>query len=447
MEKDLRKTFRRSGRRVAGVVGVLGGIALLATMQVRTIEGGGRNSGPSVLRGGSPSVAGADTVLRWNEIMEQSLASQNPFAAGRLAAMTQVAVFEAVNSITGDYESYAGGVPAAPGASPEAAAISAAHAVLVQVVPALAPTLDEHLQASLDALPESASTTEGVAVGQAAAALIIALRANDGATPPQFHTPTTSDPGEWQPTPACPPAGGVLLHWGNVAMFGLESSAQFRAVPPPAMDSGKYAKDFNEVRIVGSSTSGARPADRADVAQFYNVVLAVGTWNMVARQLAVAQGTTLPETVRALALLNVAISDSLVTVMESKYHYRMWRPETAIHAAAGDGNHRTAEDPTYQPFITTPCFPTYPSAHASSAGAAARVVEKFWGPAGHAITLTAPQLPAVVLNYWRIDEITADIDDARVYGGIHFRFDQEAGAHQGRAIGSYLLDTVMRPVQ
>jgi hypothetical protein len=427
MMRSKNATFRRTGP-VAALAGATGLIACLAAGPVGSADG-------------------ADAVLRWNEIMVESLAGQNPFAAGRLAAITQVAVFEAINSITQDYEPYGGGMPAPAGASAEAAGTAAAHAVLVHYLPALSTTLNVHRQTSLDAIPDGTSKTDGIAVGEAAAAAIIALRAADGAAPPQFHTPPSSDPGEWQPTPTCPPAGGALLHWRNVTTFGLESSAQFRANPPPALDSGKYTKDFDEVRIVGSRTSGARPGDRADVAELYNVLLAVGTWNPVARQLAAARDTTLSENARAFALLNVAIHDALVTVMETKYHYRLWRPETAIRVALADGNPRTIEDATYEPFIPAPCFPSYPSAHASSAYAAARIIEKIWGPARQTITVTTPQLPDIVLQYWRIDQITADIDDARVYGGIHFRFDQEAGAHQGQSIGTYLLRTLMQPVR
>jgi hypothetical protein len=426
MVRGRKITFRLAGR-VALLAGATGLIALLGARPVGTAD--------------------ENAVLRWNEIMVESLAGQNPFAAGRLAAITQVAVFEAINSITQDYESYAGAVPAPAGASAEAAGIAAAHSVLVHYLPALSTTLNAQRQTSLDAIPDGTSKTDGIAVGEAAAAAIIALRAADGAVPPQFHTPPSSDPGEWQSTPACPPAGGALLHWRNVTTFGVESGAQFRSGPPPALDTGKYTHDFDEVKTVGSKTSAARPGDRADVAQFYNVVLAVGTWNPVARQLAAAQDTTLSQNARAFALLNVAIHDALVTVMESKYHYRLWRPETAVRAASSDGNPRTLEDAMYEPFIPTPCFPSYPSAHASSAHAAARIIDKIWGPAGHAISLATPQLPGIALQYWRIDQITADIDDARVYGGIHFRFDQQAGAHQGRSIGTYLLQTVMRPIR
>jgi hypothetical protein len=442
---------RQASARVTPITILVGATGLIACLAASPSGITGTNTvlrtEPAGAAGSLPAEGTTDAVLQWNEIIVASLAAQNPFAAARLAAIAHVAMFEAVNSIAQEYRPYAASVPAPAGASADAASVAAAHAVLAHYLPAQAATLAAHRQASLDTIADGGPKTDGIAVGEAAAAAVIALRATDGAAPPQFHTPPSTDPGEWQPTPTCSPAGGALLHWRNVTTFGVEHSAQFRSIPPPTLDSGAYIRDLNEVKAIGSKTSGARPADRGDVAQFYNVVLAVGTWNPVARQLAGAQHTSLSENARAFALLNVAMHDALVTVMETKYHYRLWRPETAIRGAAGDGNSRTHPDVAFEPFIPAPCFPSYPSAHASSAYAAARIIQKIWGPTGHAITLTTPHLPGIVLHYWRIDQIVADIDDARVYGGIHFRFDQDAGAHQGRSIGKYVLETLMRPVR
>ena len=233
-------------------------------------------------------------------------------------------------------------------------------------------------------------------------------------------------------------AGGILYHWGNVKPFGLVDSTQFRADPPPALTSGRYRRDYVEVMEVGDAASGLRPADRADVARFYNAVLAVGVWNDVARQLAGARQTTLSENARLLALLNMAISDGLVAVMETKYHYRFWRPETAIHLGTNDGNHKTDGNTAFMPFISTPCFPSYPSAHATGSYAGRAILARIFGEHHHTITLASPAVPGVRFEYESLDEITDDIDDARVYGGIHFRFDQRAGARQGTAIGGYI---------
>jgi hypothetical protein len=398
----------------------------------------------------APAVSRADAVTDWNEIMLATLASQtpavNPFAAGRFAAITQLAVFEAVNTIERDYDPYLGTLSAPRGASAEAAAISAAHGVLAHYFPGSAATLDAARTASLAAIGDGPGKEDGIAIGKAAASALIALRTNDGSAPPRFHVPASSAAGEWQLTPGCPPAGGILRHWQDVIPFGIESSEQFRAAPPPALTSGRYTWDFHEVRIRGGAHSTRRPQDKADLAQFYNVVLAVAVWNPAARQIALARGTSLSANARIFALLNMAISDALVSVMETKYHYRTWRPETAIRTGDADGNRLTFADPDFAPFIVTPCFPSYPSAHASASYAARAVLEQFFGRRWHFVTLTTPALPHVVLQYSSLEQITDDIDDARVFGGIHFRFDQEAGNRQGTRIGRYVVAHNLRRV-
>jgi hypothetical protein len=390
------------------------------------------------------SAARADVVLDWNAIMQATVSAQNPFAQARLAAITQLAVFTAVNAVSGGYEPYLDGIHAPHGASAEAAVVAAAHRVLTHYLPASAAALDAARQQSLAAIPDGPGKQAGIDVGEAAAAAMIAARTDDGSAPPQFFMPASSDPGEWQLTPSCPPAGGILYHWGNVAPFGVVDSTQFRAEPPPLLTSGRYRRDYVEVMEVGDAASTLRPADRSDVARFYNAVLAVGVWNDVARQIAGARPTTLVANARMLALLNIAISDGLVTVMETKYHYRFWRPETAIHQGANDGNRKTDGNPAFTPFILTPCFPSYPSAHASASYAGRAVLARIFGDHHHAIALESPAVPGVRLEYESLDEITDDIDDARVYGGIHFRFDQRAGGRQGSAIGDYIHRTHLR---
>ena len=391
------------------------------------------------LPGLSRASAGGNVVWDWNAVMVATVSGQNPFAQARFAAITQLAVFEAVNAITGDYEPYLDSPIEAPtGASAEAAAVAAAYAVLINYFPAAATTLDAARAASLSGIPDGGSKDDGVAVGQAAAAALIALRTGDGASPPQFFQPTSSAPGSWQTTPTCPPAGGILLHWQNVTPFGIENNAQFRSDPPPALTSSEYARDYEEVARVGAIDSVDRPSDRSDVARLYAALSAVGVWNPVARQLAQSDPVSLSATARILALLNMAMSDGLTSSMETKYHYVFWRPETAIRAGDADGNARTVVDADFAPFIPTPCFPSYPSAHASASYAAQAILGRVWDNGGQSIVLNHPSLP-IVVHYTNLKQITDDIDDARVYGGIHFRFDQEAGAKQGRHVGQYVF--------
>jgi hypothetical protein len=391
------------------------------------------------------AVVRADVVTDWNALMVATVSSQNPFAQARFAAIVQLAVYEAVNSITRSYQPYLREpIAVSAPASPEAAAVAAAHRVLATYFPGSSAALDAARATSLGGIADGAAKANGIAAGEAAAAAMIALRANDGSSPPAFYLPLSADPGVWQPTPACPPAGGVLLHWRNVTPFGIERADQFRSAPPPPLTSRRYARDLNEVKDVGGLDSMQRPARLADVARFYAAVLAVATWNPAVAQATLRERHSLSFNARLFALLNMAISDGAVAVMETKYEYAFWRPETAIRAANLDGNRRTEADAGFTPFITTPCFPSYGSAHAAASYAARAVAESVLGDDETEMMLSNAAVPGVVLEYSSFEEITEDIDDARVYGGIHFRFDQRAGARQGRQIGAWVVHHHLR---
>jgi hypothetical protein len=397
------------------------------------------------------AVASADVVLDWNAIAVDTVVAnkQNPFAQARYGAIVQVAVFEAVNAITGDYQPYLGTITAPPGASAEAAAIEAAYGVLNAYFPSAG--LDAARANSLAQIPDGQAKIDGIATGDAAASAMVALRANDGSSPPQFKIPGPPVPGEWQATPSCPIvngiAVGILFQWQYLTPFGISSASDFLLDPPPALASNKYAKTYNEVMTVGSVDSTERPPDRANVALFYAATSSTQVFDQAARQVSQEQGRSLSENARALALINMANNDSLVATFVNKYHYNFWRPETAIHAGDTDGNPDTDPDPGYVPFIVTPCFPSYPSAHGSASNAAAEVMRRLYGEAGHSITLTNPAVPVIVLQYTSFRQITDDISDARVYGGIHFRTDQVAGEQMGRAVGTAVYKNNLRPLR
>lgn len=244
--------------------------------------------------------------------------------------------------------------------------------------------------------------------------------------------------------PANAPA--ILLHWARLTPFGLRTADQFRSSPPPRLTSRTYERDYDELLKVGGVSSTARPADRTEVAQFFNAAGAATVWNSLARQLAANFPQSFTARARVFALLNMAISDGLVSSMETKYFYQFWRPVTAIRNAAMDGNPDTRQDAAFLPLIVTPAFPSYPSAHASGSYAARELLERVYGERRERMTLTHPALPAVTLRYIDLEQVTDDVDDARIYGGIHFRFDQEAGARQGRRVGAYIFRTALRPM-
>ncbi len=399
-----------------------------------------------------PAVAKADAVLDWNLIaVNTAIANgQSPFAQARSAAIVQLAVFESVNAITGEYHPYLGTIVAPRDASPEAAAIQAAYRVLSTYFPASAATLDADRANSLSLIPDGQAKNDGIATGDAAALAMIALRANDGSSPAQFKVPGPAVPGEYQATPSCPIMNGIkvgtLFQWQNVTPFGIPSASEFLLDPPPALDSNQYAKTYNEVKTVGSASANSteRPQDRANVVLYYAASTPTQVFNQAARQVAQERWHSLSENARDFALINMALSDGAVTTFFNKYHYNFWRPETAIHAGDTDSNRKTDPDPNWAPFIVAPCFPSYPSAHGTLSGAGAEVMRRLYGEAGHAITLSNPAVPTIVLHYGSFKQITDDISDARVYGGIHFRTDQDAGARLGRDVGTVVYKSNLR---
>jgi hypothetical protein len=313
-------------------------------------------------------------------------------------------------------------------------------ACLAPIFPAsVASTLNAELANSLAAIPDGQAKTDGIATGEAAALAMIALRANDGSSPPQFKIPGPLVPGEWQATPSCPIVNGIAVgiafQWQNVTPFGIPNASEFLLDPPPALASREYARTYNEVMTVGSIDSTERPQDRANVALFYAASSPTQVFNQAVQQVAQEHRRSLSENARALAVMNMAMNDSLVASFLNKYHYNFWRPETAIHAGDTDGNPKTDPDPSFVPFVTTPCFPSYPSNHGSAANGAAEILKRIYGEGGHFITLSNPAVPDIVLQYTTFMQITDDISDARVYGGIHFRTDQVAGERLGKAIG------------
>jgi hypothetical protein len=401
-----------------------------------------------------------DVVLQWNDIAVKTMLTPpaaTPFGQARFAAIVQLAVFEAVNAVTHKYQPYLGTITAPAGASADAAAVAAAHKVLRNYFSGSATTLDAARASSLAAIPDGQAKTDGIATGESAAAAMIALRLHDGSAPLTFKTPAPIAPGEWQTTPGCPTVGGVagapflggqFLNWGNVTPFGIASAADFTLEPPPSLTSERYTKDYIEVMTYGAKNSTARPQDRTDVARIYRDTSPTNLLNSAARQVAAAQGRSLSENARALALLNMATNDSLVSSFANKYSYNFWRPETAIRAGATDGNPKTDADSTFAPYITTPCFPSYPSNHASGTGGGAEVLRRMYGAGGHSINISSPNPvdAGIVLHYTTFKAITNDVDDARVFGGIHFRFDQEAGGRMGRDIAKYVIKNNLRPI-
>jgi hypothetical protein len=429
------------------------------TARIRRVGGGvGRSIlrvwGLMVLAGLVSGQAMADDlVLKWNEIAARTVTATNPFNQARIMAITQLAVFEAVNAVTGEYEPYlAPPTAASPGASADAAGVIAAHKVLTNYFPAAIPALDAARDSDLGAIPNGPAKTAGVAVGMSAANAMIALRANDGsATPPLTNIPSSTVPGDYQLTTGC--TASLFFNWPGVTPFAIRSPADFLLPRPPSMTSQMYTKDYYEVHTVGASNSTDRPPDRTEVVRLYAGTSPNFALSMATRQISVAKGLSLSENARALALIMMGINDSLIGSFYNKYHYNLWRPETGIRNGASDDNGKTEGDGGFTTLIATPCFPSYPSNHASGTNGGLEVMRRLFGAAGHDMTITNSvaalgSLPATVISkhYTQLKEIANDVDDARVYGGIHWRFDQVGGNELGRAVGTEVAKNYLRPI-
>lgn len=402
------------------------------------------------------TAAADDLVLKWNDIAARTAVATNPFNQARIMAIAQLAVFEAVNAVTGEYEPYLNPpTAAAPGASVDAAVVTAAHRVLTTYfsAPATVLALNSARDADLATIPNGPDKTAGVALGLAAANAMIALRANDGsATPPLTKVPSPPFAiGDYQLTTGC--TAGLFFNWPNVTPFAISSPADFLLPAPPSLSSQEYAKDYYETQTVGAMNSTSRPDDRTDVVRLYAATSPSFLLSVATRQMSTAKGLSLSENARALALIMMGINDALISSFYNKYHYNLWRPETGIRNGSSDDNGETQGDVTFTTFIPTPCFPSYPSNHASGTNGGLEVMRRLFGAAGHDITISnnvpaLGSLPATVIteHYTQLKAIADDVDDARVYGGIHWRFDQVAGDQLGRAVGADVAKNNLRPV-
>ena len=372
---------------------------------------------------------------------------QNVVEQQRIAAIAHLAVFEAVNAITGRYKPYLEAVAATPGASAEAAAVAAAHAVLMHYVPEQAATLDSARASSLARIAEGP--------GQGCGYRDRPGRGDRDDRPPLerrlaaagFHRPPSTDPGEWQLTPSCPPEGGPFLHLRNVVPFGIERSDQFRADPPPALTSRKYATDLNEVKAVGAAESPNRPADRADVARFYAAVLGLPTWNSAAQQVAVVAEAIAQRERPGVRPLNMALFDAVMSVFETKYHETFWRPETAIPAADVDDNPETDPNPAFKPFVTRRVTRAIHRRMPASAMRRARFSSACtaWGriPSSWRV----PAVPDVRLQYTASRRSPTTSTTRASTGGSTSASISRRAADRVASVGAYILRHHLRPAR
>ncbi|HEU0038129.1 MAG TPA: vanadium-dependent haloperoxidase [Verrucomicrobiae bacterium] len=447
---------------------------------------------------------GIGTVRRWNEIAinasgldhtppapgEQRVYGEQlgPCRAARAMAIVHIAMFDTVNAAVGDYESYTD-VRALAGALSLPAALSqAAHDTLAALFPSQAASFDARLAEDLAQVSNKNAKANGVALGQRAAATLLALRTNDGSEVPEPRVGIdhiTSDlPGRWRQDPISLIPLALGGHWGECKPFVIESSIQFRAPPPPAMASAEYTAAYNEVKRLGGDgviTPTGRTAEQTHIGIFWaydgtpSLCAPPRLYNQITVHIADQMGTSDLELARLLALVNVAMADAGLAIWESKYYYDFWRPVTGIResdpgagpSGAGDGNPYTIGDPTFSPLGApasnlegpnfTPPFPSYPSGHGGFGGALFQTLRRFYGTDDIPFTFVSDEFNGITLgndgtarpliprSFSSLSQAEDENGESRIYLGIHWRFDKDQAIAEGRRVGDYVFDHVFTP--
>ena len=398
-----------------------------------------------------PGTAFADSVTDWNAFADTVIAGAGaPPQQFRVLAMTQIAVHDALNSIERRYQTYTVVGAASHRASPDAAVARAAADVLRAAIPSQIPAIDAYYAASIAGLPACPAAApgcvnQGIAAGAAAATAILQRRQLDGSATP--HLPYTLAPaaGVYQPTLPTPPPPAPFPqfgNWGNLVPFAINNNRQFAAGPAPEFNlkSRAYADEYNEVKAMGSfAVRNAVPDSRESQTARY---FPAGGANINAIARAVVAGKSLDrwQHARLFAMLNMAAVDAVITTFHTKYRYNFWRPYTAIRWA-DDGNPRTQSDPNWTSYVTTPPYPDYPCGLPSIVGAGAQVLRSYFGTDRLPYTLAAG---GINRTYTRLSDVESDAVDARVYGGMHFRFGCEVGIVQSRRVGKWVEQTQLR---
>jgi hypothetical protein len=391
----------------------------------------------------------ADTVLDWNAFAAKAtvtVGGQVPPRALIRLAMVHLAIYDAVNAIEGaPFEGYAS-VPAVDRpASAEAAVATAAHDVLVALFPAQSADLDAKYAASLAAVPDDIAKANGIAVGQQAASAILTKRAQDGRDATVIYTPS-SGPGVWVPTP---PAflAAQAPETPFVQPFVLTSASQFRPEAPFSLTSEDWARDYNEVKALGPALGSSRTPEQTDIARFWSDNPPL-QWNRAWRALSLSKGLGLADNARFFAMLTTASADALIACWDAKYFYNFWRPVTAVRAGDSDGNPETAPDPTWIGLVVTPNHPEYPAAHGCFSGASTETLKFFFGTdnVGFSMDSNVAGIVNPIRTYDRFSDALAEVLEARIYGGMHYRHSTRIGANVGKQVSRFTMAHFFRPL-
>jgi hypothetical protein len=359
--------------------------------------------------------------------------------------IAQLAMFDAVNAVLdGPYRPFASKPPSVAGASPEAAAIGAAHIVALTEFPTKTPEIDSAYQTSIARVPASPEAiASGVKVGEAAANAVLAVRVGDHRNDPELEGYTLgSGAGAWIPTPPAF-ANPQTPFLQFVTPFGYGDPARFRPHAPPALGSRTYTIDYHESKDLGGTTDTSRTAEQSATALFWSPS-ASALWSANVRSLASSMDLLTAARFEAIGI--AAVVNALIACWDAKFTYMFWRPVTAIHAGGTDGNSETEPDQAWTPFIVTPSHPEYPAAHTTVGASVLGFYTVWFGTDQFQFPLAFKGNGGAVRHYSNVNEIHAEEGNARVWGGMHWRNSTEVGTAVGRRVGKYTATHLLKPL-
>jgi hypothetical protein len=403
-------------------------------------------TGPNTLDQTKPAPAvrerRSNAVLEWNAIALEAIRADHtpPPGAARNLAILQAAIADAVNTIYQTHTSYLVRLRATEPIDPDTTVASAAARVLISLYPAQVDRFERARDRVLDNIEPSTAKSRGITLGKYVADRLLAARRTDGAdrTRDWLANPGV---GVWRPTPP-KYAAALYPHWGEVAPFGIRSGRKHRPAAPPDLTSSEYRKDLDEVRRLGSRGSDERTAEQSIIAWFWEggagTCTPPGHWNQIAAEVALDRKLSLPETARLFALLNIALADAGIVCWDCKYHFRYWRPITALRSGAGKLHER------WESLLETPPFPSYVSGHSSFSGAAATVLAKFFDSDKISFTCGSDGIPGTERSYKSFWAAAEEAGRSRIYGGIHYECDNREGLALGKAVAEEVFRTRLR---
>jgi hypothetical protein len=395
-----------------------------------------------------------NVIFEWSKALQDTIPGGGGAGAPRFYALTHIAMFDAINAIERDFEPYHVAFKHPLQGSPTAAAAQAAHDVIVALNPPAKATYDALLAQQLGNRP-TGFDRQGAKVGARVAAEVLAWRQNDGWIVPTF--PAYSEPplpGRWQPTPPTN-SPATFTHLRDAAPLAMVSPTHFLPPPPPALTSEAYATDVNEVKAIGKSDSATRTPQQTEIARLWASIAASGVggathyssiWQNIARDVSRERRLSLVETARLFVLMNVSIHDALQTTLVSKFVYGVWRPVTAIRQADTDLNPATDADPEWSTLIPTPPYPSYAGNMATIGASASRAIQLAIRTDEIEVSATWKQSngePDITHTWSRLSDVAQEQADSRIFGGIHYRFDNVAGQVAGRAVAEYVFSNFM----